>query len=74
MSDLGLPIAVVDQIDWQQEPWQGARWVLQHLQDAGFEAHCVGGCVRDILLQQNVSDVISQLMRPLTRSQKFFNL
>ncbi len=34
-----------------------AQPVLQALEDAGFEAYFVGGCVRDLLLDRHIHDV-----------------
>ena len=34
----------------------GALWVLEKLNDSGFEAYLVGGCVRDFLMQRPCSD------------------
>ncbi|MDY3973220.1 MAG: HD domain-containing protein [Veillonella caviae] len=36
--------------------WQGARRILQALQDWGFEAYVVGGAVRDLLLHKTPHD------------------
>jgi len=35
---------------------QGANIVVQELQDAGYEAYLVGGCVRDLLLDRKPKD------------------
>ena len=32
---------------------QAVRYVLERLEDAGFAAYAVGGCVRDTLLGRN---------------------
>ena len=33
-----------------------AKYILEKLQNAGFEAYLVGGCVRDFLLEKEPSD------------------
>lgn len=38
-------------------PWSGALTVVQHLQQSGYEAWFVGGCVRDLLLGETVHDI-----------------
>ncbi|WGW04608.1 CCA tRNA nucleotidyltransferase [Tropicibacter oceani] len=49
---------------------RGTQRVMALLEDAGFEAFAVGGCVRNALLQVPVSDVdISTLARPETVMQ-----
>lgn len=39
------------------DPWDTGRVVCARLQERGFEAWLVGGCVRDLLLGRKVSDV-----------------
>lgn len=46
MSLLNLPIEFSE-----------AKPVIQKIQEAGFEAYFVGGCVRDVLLNQTIHDV-----------------
>lgn len=51
--------------DWLTAP--GTQAVMAMLEDAGFQAHAVGGCVRNALLQEPVADVdIATDARPET--------
>ena len=64
-------------IAWDTSPWQAARWVCQHLHEAGFQAYFVGGCVRDLLANCPVADVdcttdatpdqVAALFNPVTK-------
>ncbi len=40
-----------------EPPWSEALAVAAQLRQAGFQAWCVGGCVRDLLLQRPLHDV-----------------
>lgn len=39
------------------KPFEKAIPVLEHIEQAGFEAYFVGGCVRDYLLKKEISDI-----------------
>lgn len=41
----------------QQKCFQQALPVLQKIEEAGYEAYFVGGCVRDALLEKDISDI-----------------
>ena len=46
--------------------------IIQKLQEAGFEAYIVGGCVRDFLLAKNQKTGMLQLMPNQKKFKKFF--
>lgn len=52
----------------------GARKALQMLRDQGYEAYCVGGCVRDMLMGNCANDFdITTNASPYEMKQVFFN-
>ena len=47
---------IVSHSEFRMELPEYAATALQALEDAGFEAWCVGGCVRDALLSRSIND------------------
>ncbi len=53
----GTPERLAVAVPAQDPPWRQALPVAARLREAGFQAWCVGGCVRDLLLRRAVHDI-----------------
>ncbi|WP_342453632.1 CCA tRNA nucleotidyltransferase [Virgibacillus litoralis] len=55
------------------KPFIEAKEVLNHIENSGYEAYFVGGCVRDLLLKREIGDIDIATSAPPSVIQQIFN-